>query len=187
MIVTHHQKDIIVGLHVDEMIVIVRCPQIKKFKEKISNAIKIKDLGPASLILSTRVRRESDGTVKIDQQKYIESVLEEFEMEARYGHPAPLSTEKREPWSEENNFEDNTKYRQAIGSILYASGRTRPDLAVAVSRQGQYCEQPTQQDWNHVNQRRGRQIEVYVDADWAGDSEDAVSVSGCHQVSKWCN
>ncbi|KAJ1523108.1 hypothetical protein ONE63_001001 [Megalurothrips usitatus] len=199
----YYQQDIIVGIHVDDMLVVgqwrsqrVRVRARSEMESHcVPEEIKIKDLGPASLILSVRVTRKTDRSVKIDQNQYVEKVLEEFEAEDLFGHPAPLPSkmERREHQNEENEFDD-TKYRQAIGCILYAAGGTRPDLAYAVSRQSQYCESPTKQDWKNIEHilgymkttkrygihysKSGNPTEVYVDADYAGDPADAVSVSG---------
>ena len=191
----YFQENIIVGIHVDDMLVIGKCIQIKKFKSLLEEEIKIKDLGPASLILSVRVSRNEDRSVKIDQSQYVSKILEELEAEDLYCHPAPLPSKvvQREEQTEENKFEDG-RYRKAIGCILYAAGGTRPDLAYAVSKQSQYCEHPTIKDWENVEHilgymkktneygihysRSGNPMEVYVDADYAGDSTDAISVSG---------
>lgn len=191
----YFQQDIIVGIHVDDMLVIGTCVQIKKLKAMISEEIKIKDLGPASMILSVKITRSTDGGVKIDQNLYIKKVLEELDGEKLYTHPAPLPTKVgiREEQNEENKFDDG-KYRQGIGCILYAAGGSRPDIAYAVSKMSQYCERPTKEDWKKIEHILGylkktkeygihyskseSPIEVYVDADYAGDTVDAVSVSG---------
>ena len=44
----------------------------------------------------------------------------------------------------------NNLYRSAIGSLLYLSNYTRPDITVAVSIISRKVSCPTQQDWNEV-------------------------------------
>ena len=41
-------------------------------------------------------------------------------------------------------------YRQAIGSLLYLTVVSRPDLAQAVSKVAQFCNRPTKKHWSAV-------------------------------------
>jgi hypothetical protein len=91
---------------------------------------------------------------------------------------------------------ENTKnpYCSAIGSLMYASVSTRPDIAYAVNALAQFNNEPKVIHWEAVLRiakylsntidyklRLGGNkisVAIYTDADWAGDKSDAKSVSG---------
>ena len=45
---------------------------------------------------------------------------------------------------------DETKYREAVGSIMYVTVCTRPDIAYAIGQVAQYCSRPKQSHWTAV-------------------------------------
>ncbi|KAI0995928.1 hypothetical protein K3495_g12253 [Podosphaera aphanis] len=51
---------------------------------------------------------------------------------------------------EEESFDDTTKYRAAIGSPMFASIATRPDIAYATNLMSQFNAAPSQRHWNGV-------------------------------------
>ena len=85
-------------------------------------------------------------------------------------------------------------YQSAIGSLLYLSIGSRPDITYAVSNVAKFCAQPTNQHW--IAEKRimhyhkaivklgllygkdgFRKCIGYSDADWAGDIDDCKSTS----------
>ena len=87
---------------------------------------------------------------------------------------------------------DPKLYQKIVGSLQYAAGGTRPDIAYAVSTVAKYCHQPSElhmtaakrilrylkqtKDLNLTYVRNS--IVGYSDADWAGDVQDRRSTSG---------
>lgn len=51
---------------------------------------------------------------------------------------------------EEESFDDTTKYRAAIGSLMFASIATQPDIAYATNLMSQFYGAPSQRHWNGV-------------------------------------
>ena len=88
---------------------------------------------------------------------------------------------------------NKTDYKRLIGSLLYVSTKTRPDIAFAVNQAARFSENPTRADLNagiqilkylkstkdysiHYN---GKKIlRAYCDADFAGDEVKRRSTSG---------
>lgn len=93
---------------------------------------------------------------------------------------------------------NNVKYRSAIGTLLYISVNTRPDIAISTSILSRKVSNPTEADWTevkrifrylkytqHAKLRLGgtwnykpSDLVGYADADWGGDVEDRKSNSG---------
>jgi hypothetical protein len=90
---------------------------------------------------------------------------------------------------------DATLYRQRIGSLMYLVN-TRPDLCFAVNTLSQFMVEPKHVHWvaaKHVLrylhgtvefglsyiQGDGVKLVSYSDVDWAGNSVDKKSTSGC--------
>ena len=87
------------------------------------------------------------------------------------------------------NAEPKFPYREAIGSLLYLTCKTRPDMTYAVNVESRSMENPTQRDVQNVNRTlrylKGSQdsgicfskddeflLKAYSDSDYAGDISD---------------
>lgn len=89
---------------------------------------------------------------------------------------------------------DQSLYQSAIGSLLWISSRTRPDIQYEVNQLCQHNNDPTVRHWNGVlrvlrylngtaeysiQYRTGQSgLLGYCDADYAGDVDDRKSVTG---------
>lgn len=83
-----------------------------------------------------------------------------------------------------------------LGSLIYLTSCTRPDLSYVVSKLSQYFNEPTEEQWTTVKHvlkylkgtndkmlcyrkcDEGLRLVAYSDADWAGDANDRRSTSG---------
>ena len=97
------------------------------------------------------------GSFKLDQTKYIEDILTKFgswqgaKRDRRIPMEANLVLHK---WTKEYydtlsdkevNTVENFPYRQVIGSILYLSIWTRPDISYAIGKLSKFNNHPTMQ------------------------------------------
>ena len=89
---------------------------------------------------------------------------------------------------------DREKFQRLVGKLIYLS-HTRPDIAFAVSLLSQFMHSPGQIHFDAAyrvlkylkgspgqglmfRKRNNLQVEVYTDADWAGNTNDRRSISG---------
>lgn len=98
---------------------------------------------------------------------------------------------------------DSTGYREMIGSLMYITTSTRPDLSWVVSKLSQHLAEPKQQHWTTAKHllrylkgtigqelhfqkcEKSLQLEGYSDADWAADKNDRRSTTGyCFSLTK---
>ena len=95
----------------------------------------------------------------------------------------------------EDTCVDQQLYQSAVGSLLYLSIATRPDITYAVSNVAKFCAKPTKEHWVAVKRifryLKGTQqygllysksdssnCVGFSDADWGGDLDDRKSTSG---------
>lgn len=86
-------------------------------------------------------------------------------------------------------------YREAVGSLLYLTTTTRPDIAFAVNQVSKYCQHPGLEHWRAVKrifaylagtrnlgisfkQEDVKLVIGYTDSDFAGDLDERKSTSG---------
>jgi len=193
---------IILLLYVDDMLIAGSgMDEIKHLKGLLSTEFDMKDLGPAKQILGMRIDRDrSARTLKLSQSKYIERVLERFNMKDAKAVSTPLASHFRlskdlAPKSEEERMlMEGVPYASAVGSLMYAMVSTRPDIAHAVGVVSRFMSNPGKQHWEAVKWILrylkgtsdlslcfgGREISLhgYVDSDMAGDIDGRRSTTG---------
>lgn len=126
-------KILIVAAYVDDILMISNdADEKKKLKQELKKRFKIKDLCPIKNFLEIRITRDrKNGKLSLDQQKYTEEILSRFNMLDCSPVYTPLehklsllngSTKKEEDTSLE------IPYQEAVGSLMYLSQCTRPDI-----------------------------------------------------------
>lgn len=120
---------------------------------------------------------------------------ENFIMENCKSARTPLPTGTNLALDTGSPLNENTPYRQLIGSLLHLANIVRPDISIAVGYLSRYMHKPTSQLWNsakHVLRylkgtanvglffRSGGdlKIETFSDADWAQERPTRKSISG---------
>ena len=167
----------------------------------------------ADVILGMRVTRSRENrTLALDQSLYITRLLDSFRMQASSPAPAPESkhTDRKfapddpraPPPSPPLSPHEILLYGKCVGSLMYASLSTRPDIAHAVAILSRTLQAPTQDNWvrckhvlRYLNGCHDRPLILgnkiagvtestivlgpnYCDADWAGDTKTRRSTSG---------
>ena len=155
------------------------------------------DLGPVQRFLGLRIRRDrASRIIEIDQEEYIQSVLERFHMAECNPSNTPLpSGALLVKYDGVASDADRKRYQSLIGSLMYAMLGTRPDIAFAVTCLSRYLSNPSPDHWNyacyimhylqgtksfkiHFKGASNDGLVAYSDSDWAEDKDDRHSTSG---------
>jgi len=169
--------------------------EIENVTNKIKNKFEISKCSPIDYILGIKVEN-NDNKYSISQTGFIENLLKRFNIQTSRKVKTLLWW-----WSknEKKILFDKTKYESAIGSLIYLSRCTRPDIAFAVQKASRRSENPNVSDWNKVvkiikylkhhkdykiTYNGEGEINTFVDADFAGDLNDRKSTSSYYSNGK---
>ena len=172
---------------------------IDDVKKIIADEFDVTDMGLLHHFLGVKVVQNwISQSTWIGQPNYTKDVLIKFQMAESKPVDTPMEVGLKltRKVNDEEGY-DKKIYQSAVGSLLYLSTRTRPDIAFAVSCVSRYCSEPTKAHWCAVKRilrylngtinyglcytcRNVEQTAVigFSDADWAGDVSDRKSTSG---------
>lgn len=186
---------VIVVIWVDDLIIAAdNNESLDKVKNMLSTRFKMKDLGRLKYFLGMDFS-QSDGCVKMSQKRFVEKILERFDMQQCRTRETPCDT-KLDYSEDAPKMSDVKKYREAVGSLIYLTTCTRPDLCFVVSKLSQHFADPTEEHWVTVKhvlrylrgtadkqlcfRKSGESLGLlaYSDADWAADTSDRRSTTG---------
>lgn len=97
--------------------------------------------------------------MKINQETFIDKILIKFGFEKEFAQNTPMITrqaanhERRQRENDSESIDEgnlNFPYREAVGSLLYLAGATRPDIAFAGNVLSRHQINPTENEWNMV-------------------------------------
>ena len=135
----------------DLLIIAPTIDRINEIKSMMKDRFKMKDIGQLSMFLGMEIeiKRESQQIV-ITQKRYIERILNEFEMENCKVVITPMDSKLKLRDIKDVSDEEvvNMPYRKLVGSLLYLATHTRPDISEAVGNLSRNLEKPTNDHWN---------------------------------------
>lgn len=186
----------VVAVYVDDIVLGGRSEaKLSEVKAGLSQRFKMKDLGPLHHFLGVTVAQDS-GKLWIGQPAFTERILQKFGMSDAKPVRTPVNPDiKLTQCENETDVYNQKMYQAAVGSLLYLSTKTRPDIAFAVGTVARFSAKPTRDHWMAVkrilrylggtinfglqySETSSSECVGYSDADWAGDIGDRKSTSG---------
>ena len=186
-------------VYVDDMLIAACCSEdVKRVKDgfKEVGKFELHDLSEPEVFLGWEISRDrSKGTISLSQQRAVKGLLEQYKMEDCKPYKRPLNA-VNDLTEGDNTPLDQSRhtYRQLVGSVLYLSMCTRPDIAQAVGALSRFCSDPCESHWTAakalLRYLRGTLshklvlgggapgIVGYTDADFAGERIQYRSTSG---------
>ena len=139
--------DIILIVYVDDIIAAGHGDNwIEPLCHQLEEHFEIVYDGEADWCLGMGIDHNSDGSIKIHQSKYIDDMLNNFNMT----DSNPVSTPMLVGYDDDADsppVSDDTPYASLVGSLNYAAVCTRPDISYAVSVLSKHLKNPTQNHW----------------------------------------
>ncbi|KAK3719576.1 hypothetical protein QZH41_006798 [Actinostola sp. cb2023] len=141
----------IIAVYVDDIVLAGPSDEkIAEVKQNISERFEVKDMGELKYFLGVQVIQE-DGKVWIGQPTYTENILKKFGMENCKPVSTPVDPNFKLTKAGADNVPHNqSDYQSVVGSLLYLSSVSRPDIAFAVSNVARYSSNPTNEHWAAV-------------------------------------
>ena len=143
---------IVIDTHVDDTMGICSSEEeALHLKESIKKSYKIKekDTSKPFKVLSILVTRNTHlGMLKMSQSKYIDSVLQRFNMTNSNPVMTPVDKGSHLKKDEDALYDNIKEYQALTGSLTYAAMSACPDVAYITQFLSQSNKNPTQQDWN---------------------------------------
>lgn len=182
---------LIVAIYVDDGIVLARDQKVIEVTiQQLQNRFQIHRENGTSF-LGFQISRNKDGSIILHQESYVSKVISKYNMETCKSVDTPVVNLERD----EKQLADNVPYRQAIGSLLYASNTCRPDITFAVNWAAKFSHMPCSSDWVnvkrilrylqdkrdfglHYSKEGNEKLLVYCDANYGGVDKHRHSTTG---------
>ena len=188
---------LIIGLYVDDFIIVGKLPDISVFKKEISAKFSIKDLGEAKHLVGLQVIQSELG-IYLTQSTYLRQTLDLFGLTDCNSVVVPIlgGEDHQNGPTSADALCDARVYRGIVGKLMYAMVGTRPDIAYAVGVLGRFASAPLEKHMamakralRYVAGTRDASLffpagdgsihlEGYTDSDWGGDKETRRSTGG---------
>jgi hypothetical protein len=137
---------LVVLLYVDDLFT-AGSPRMKKeFQERFTKKFRTSGTGPISKYIGVSVEMK-EGAIFLHQKKDIQAFLENQHMDQAKGAVTPGDPNHKYVEPKENQQMNQEGYRSVLGSLLWFSIATRPDIAYAIVIASQYASRPCPESW----------------------------------------
>lgn len=175
---------VIIAIYVDDGIILARSKdQIAKVLEHLKSEFEVNSVD-GNTYLGFQINRKNNSRIFIHQEAYINKILKKYGMDNARPERSPISITSGS--SETTALQEEWPFREAVGSLMYATVTTRVDIAHAVNRVSRRVAEPRTCDLQALkrilrylvekesygieySKEKNRGLEVYCDADYAGD------------------
>ena len=149
---------IIVLVHVDDCSIVGKTKVlIARFKVEIAKFVEITDMGELHWILGIEVRRiREEKKILLSQKSYINSILQRYNFDELKPVSTPMDPNTRLTSAQSPSTTEklgamrNISYHEAVGSLMYATLGTRPDICFAVQTVSRFNSKPGLAHWEAV-------------------------------------
>ena len=187
------KKIVVLIVYVDDIILTGDYEEeLLGMKKHLAKEFEIKDLVYLRYFLGMEVARSKKG-IFVSQRKYVLDLLKETGMLGCKPADTPMDSTKKIETEKDSAPVDRGRYQRLVGYLIYLS-HTRPNIGFFVSVVSQFMNNPIQEHMEavniilkYLNMTRGKgllykkndtkDVEVFLDADWAGDVSDRRSTS----------
>ena len=148
---TFKGSKVFILVYVDDILVAAKSiTDIQHVKDKLADAFKVRDLGDAKYFLGmSLVRNRQARTLKMTQERLATELVSRYGMKEGKIKTTPMSPSIRLVQATKDNMLDKGAYTlsELVGSLLYLSVCTRPDISQAVGVLSRYMAAPSMERW----------------------------------------
>ena len=195
---TIEKEMVVVGLFVDDMIILAKSNKvIDHVVNQLQAKFKLRDLGTPTKLLGLEIEKKGK-SLAISQEALIEKLASSFHHDMSLSKPVSTPMEPGFVSSLDESVEiipQIQQYQSLVGSLLYISRHSRPDICLSVAILTQFMNTAQPKHWSaakrvlrylyHTRQAKRTlttmkkdQLMAYCDASWAADKDDRRSRSG---------
>lgn len=194
----YSKGDVYLLVYVDDILIASKgIEAVNKVKELLMSVFDVRDLGEAKYFLGMELLRDREAkTLKITQQRMATDLIGKYGMTEAKSKSTPMSTSQKMTQEGEEEPLDKTQfpYSELVGSLLYLSVCTRPDISQSVGVLARYMATPTAMHWQAAKGvlryisgtlgygiifgHKANELHGYCDADYAGDLDTRRSTTG---------
>lgn len=193
------RKKLIILVYVDDMLILYeRSDDLRELRDYIQSKLNIKDIGHATECIGIRIN-QSRTKIEIDQEKYIVELLKKYNMYDCKSVKTPSDPNVKltvQTINESSEITGTVPYQEIVGSLLYLSQGTRPDIAYAVNDVSRFNAKHSIEHWEavvrilrYLQGTKGKKLcytcecendnlHAYSDSDWASDIDKRRSCTG---------
>ena len=186
--------ELIMPVHVDNIVIAGSDEACRDFHAALNTKFPTNNLCELTCYTGCAFKRNWElGTLETTEKAFVESMLNRFGVNSSSDIPATPGVELGP--REEGEPNGDWPYREAVGSLMWLSTMTRPDISNAVHAVARHSHNPTDRHWKAVLKimtylhgtrgmgltfvrDSGLDLTAYSDADYADKSNDRRSVSG---------
>jgi hypothetical protein len=143
--------------YVDDMIIAsIDLEEIVSVKKYLGGVFECTDLGEVSHFLGNMVV-QSAGFVRVSNPNKVKELLADFNVESTRKVLTPMdpgfvitekSVQPNIPGGSGKPLEDDNRYNEPVGPLMYLADTTRPDISLAVGLLSKFRSNPTTAHWN---------------------------------------
>ena len=160
-------KNLVVSTHVDDMAGYGTLEALEAFEKAVGSEVELDKLGKPTKLLGMELTWDKEDSVKLTQKDAIGKLMTEHSIPSSPRLSLPSNPSYYEPHDQET-LQDPTKYQSIVGSLLYISRMTRPDISFIVNLLGQRTSDPSP-----INLAVAREVCKYL----SSTKEDGVTIA----------
>ena len=140
---------LIMAVHADGIVIAGTDEACRDFRAALNNKFPANNLCELTWYTGCAFQRNWElGTLEITQKAFVESMLNHCGVNSSSDIPAIRGVELCS--SEEGKPKGDWPYKEAVGSLMWLSTMTRPDISNAVRVVSRYSHTPTDRHWKAV-------------------------------------
>ena len=141
--------ELVVAVHVDDIVIAGSDETCRDFHAALNTQFPTNNLGELTWYTDCAFTRNWElGTLEITQKAFVESMLNRFGVKSSSDIPATPGVELGP--REEGEPKGDWPYREVMGSLMWPSTMTRPDISNAVRAVARHSHNPTDRRWKAV-------------------------------------